>query len=100
MEQASDLQVASGQVLLHVLLEGLLKELLPFFQLDLGARGPSLLRPRGSLRVLRVQLHWGTEKGLDPYIRLQAGGLQDGGRGNRQKALEMLEEPEQHAPKH
>ena len=54
----SDLQVASGQVLLHVLLKGFLKELLPLFQLDLRGRESSLLCPRDPLCMLRVQLHW------------------------------------------
>lgn len=50
----SDLQVASRQVLLHVLLEGLLKELLPLFQLDLGGWDSSLFCPRGSLSMLCI----------------------------------------------
>lgn len=52
-----DLQVAGGQVLLHVLLEGFLEELLPLLQLDLGGGDTSLFGPRDPLRVLRVQLH-------------------------------------------
>lgn len=50
----SNLQVASRQVLLHVLLEGLLKEFLPLFQLDLGGWDPSLFCPGDSLCMLRV----------------------------------------------
>lgn len=50
----SDLQVASRQVLLHVLLEGLLKELLPLFELDLGGWDSSLFRPMSSLCVLCI----------------------------------------------
>lgn len=49
-----DLQVASRQVLLHVLLEGLLKELLPLFQLDLGGLDSSLFCPGDSLCMLRI----------------------------------------------
>lgn len=50
----SDLQVASRQVLLHVLLEGLLKELLPLFQLDLSGWDSSLFCPRDPLCMLCI----------------------------------------------
>lgn len=48
----SDLQVASRQVLLHILLEGLLKELLPLFQL--GGWDSSLFCPRDPLCMLCI----------------------------------------------
>lgn len=53
-----DLQVAGAQVLLHVLLEGLLEELLPLLQLDLGGLDPRLLGTRHPLRMVGLQLHW------------------------------------------
>lgn len=57
-----DLQVASGQVLLHVLLEGLLKELLPVLQLHLLLlRMLRMLRLRDLLSMLGVQLRWGDQ---------------------------------------
>lgn len=53
-----DLQVAGAQVLLHVLLEGLLEELLPLLQLHLGGLDPRLLGTRHPLRMVGLQLHW------------------------------------------
>lgn len=53
-----DLQVAGAQVLLHVLLEGLLEELLPLLQLHLGGLDPRLLGTRHPLRMIGLQLHW------------------------------------------
>lgn len=53
-----DLQVAGAQVLLHVLLEGLLEELLPLLQLHLGGLEPRLLGTRHPLRMIGLQLHW------------------------------------------
>lgn len=58
-----DLQVAGAQVLLHVLLEGLLEELLPLLQLHLGGLHPGLLSAGDSLRMIGVELHWRKRRG-------------------------------------
>lgn len=62
-----DLQVAGTQVLLHVLLEGLLEELLPLLQLHLGGLDARLLGTRHPLRMIGLQLHWmdGGDRGMN-----------------------------------
>lgn len=75
-----DLQVAGAQVLLHVLLEGLLEELLPLLQLHLGGLEPRLLCTRHPLPMIGLRLHW------------MEGGGGGGGRGEESLEGRRLEE--------